>query len=216
MIHMASIPLLDASTWLHAFGPWVLVGIAVIVFIESGVLFPFLPGDSLLITAAILAPHLGIEVWQIAVVAIVAAFLGDQVGYWLGKRFGRRLFKPDARVLKSERLEAAQAFFLRYGGPSLILGRFVPFVRTYVPLAAGIAAMPYRRFLLWNAIGGIAWVVTMVLLGVLLGGIPFVTNNIDALMILVIAVSIVPIVISALRHRRAARARQKEEDVSAS
>lgn len=200
----ASIPLLDASGWLHAFGPWVLVGIAVIVFIESGVLFPFLPGDSLLITAAILAPRLGIEAWQVAVVAAVAAFAGDQAGYWLGKRFGRRLFKPEARVLKTERLEAAQAFFLRYGGPSLVLGRFVPFVRTYVPLAAGVATMPYRRFLLWNAVGGVGWAVSMVALGVLLGGIPFVTNNIDVLMILVVAVSVIPIVFSALRRRRAA------------
>ncbi|MEV8215680.1 VTT domain-containing protein [Leifsonia sp. NPDC077715] len=200
-----SIPLLDASTWLHAFGPWVLVGIAVVVFIESGLLFPFLPGDSLLITAAILAPNLGIQVWQVAAVAIVAAFLGDQAGYWLGKRYGRRLFKPDARVLKTERLEAAEAFFARYGGPSLVLGRFVPFVRTYVPLSAGIANMRYRRFLLWNALGGVSWVIVMVLLGVLLGGIPFVANNIDVLMIVVVAISVAPVVIGALRRRRRAR-----------
>ncbi|MFF9564782.1 DedA family protein [Leifsonia sp. NPDC014704] len=205
MISHASIPLLDASTWLHAFGPWVLVGIAVVVFIESGLLFPFLPGDSLLITAAILAPQLGIQVWQVAVVAAVAAFAGDQAGYWLGKRFGRRLFKPDARVLKTERLEAAEAFFAKYGGPSLLLGRFVPFVRTYVPLSAGIAAMPYRRFLIWNALGGVAWVAVMVLLGILLGGIPFIANNIDVLMIVVVAVSVLPVLISALRRRARTR-----------
>lgn len=207
MISHASIPLLDASSWLHAFGPWVLVGIAIVVFIESGVLFPFLPGDSLLITAAILAPSLGIQVWQIVVVAILAAFAGDQTGYWIGKRFGRRLFKPDARVLKTERLAAAEAFFAKYGGPSLILGRFVPFVRTYVPLSAGIAAMPYRRFLVWNALGGVSWVVVMVTLGVLLGGIPFIANNIDVLMIVVVLVSVAPIVISALRRRRSAARR---------
>lgn len=207
-----AIPLLDASTWLHAFGPWVLLGIAVVVFIESGVLFPFLPGDSLLITAAVLAPQLGIAPWQIAVVAIVAAFLGDQTGYWLGRRFGRRLFKPDARVLKTERLAAAEAFFARYGGPSLVLGRFVPFVRTYVPLSAGIANLRYRRFLLWNALGGVSWVVVMVLVGVLLGGVPFVANNIDVLMIVVVAVSVAPVVIGALRRRRRARAQAEAED----
>lgn len=210
MISHASIPLLDASSWLHAFGPWVLVGIAVVVFIESGVLFPFLPGDSLLITAAILAPQLGVQVWQIAVVAVVAAFLGDQAGYWIGKRFGRGLFKPDARVLKTERLEAAEAFFAKYGGPSLVLGRFVPFVRTYVPLSAGIAAMPYRRFLLWNALGGVSWVVVMIVVGVLLGGIPFIANNVDVLMIVVVVISIMPILISALRRRRA-RQRTSQE-----
>lgn len=210
MILHAGIPLFDASTWLHAFGPWVLVGIAVVVFIESGVLFPFLPGDSLLITAAILAPQLGIQIWQIAVVAVVAAFAGDQTGYWIGKRFGRGLFKPDARVLKTERLEAAEAFFAKWGGPSLVLGRFVPFVRTYVPLSAGIAAMPYRRFLVWNALGGVSWVIVMVLVGVLLGGIPFVANNIDVLMIVVVVVSGAPIVIGALRRRRA-RVRSEQE-----
>lgn len=213
MIFHASIPLLDASTWLHAFGPWVLVGIAVVVFIESGVLFPFLPGDSLLITAAILAPHLGIQPWQVAVVAAVAAFAGDQVGYWLGKRFGRHLFKPDARILKTERLEAADAFFARYGGVSLVLGRFVPFVRTYVPLAAGIAAMRYPRFLLWNALGGVSWTIVMVVLGVLLGGIPIVANNIDVLMIVIVAVSVLPIVIGALRRRRSrSREAAREEN----
>lgn len=124
--------------------------------------------------------------------AAVAAFAGDQAGYVLGKRFGRRLFKPDARVLKIERLEKAASFFARYGGASLVLGRFVPFVRTYVPLAAGIAALPYRRFLPWNALGGVSWAVLMAVLGVLLAGIPFVTHNIDALMILVVAVSILP------------------------
>jgi membrane-associated protein len=212
MILHSSIPLLDASSWLHAFGPWVLVGIAVVVFIESGVLFPFLPGDSLLITAAILAPHLGIQPWQIVVVAAIAAFAGDQVGYWLGKRFGRRLFKPDARILKTERLEAADAFFARYGGVSLVLGRFVPFVRTYVPLAAGIAAMRYRRFLLWNALGGVSWTVVMVVLGVLLGGIPLVANNIDVLMIVVVVVSVLPIVISALRRRRSRASEAAQEE----
>ncbi len=200
-----AIPLLDASGWLHAFGPWVLVGIGVVVFIESGVLFPFLPGDSLLITAAILAPQLGISAWQVVIVAAVAAVAGDQVGYWLGRRFGRRLFRPGARVLTIERLESAHAFFVRYGGPSLVLGRFVPFVRTYVPLAAGIADMRYRRFFFWNVLGGIGWVVSMVLLGVLLGGIPFIANNIDVLMVTIVLISVLPIVVSALRRRRAAR-----------
>jgi membrane-associated protein len=210
IIFHGSIPFLDASTWLHAFGPWVLLGIAVVVFIESGLLFPFLPGDSLLITAAILAPHLGIQVWQVAVVAMVAAFAGDQAGYWLGKRFGRNLFKPDARVLKTERLEQAEAFFARYGAVSLVLGRFVPFVRTYVPLAAGIATLRYPRFLLWNALGGVSWTIVMVVLGVLLGGIPFVTNNIDVLMIVVVAVSVLPLLIQALRKRRSRADRRQE------
>ncbi|MFC4242178.1 DedA family protein [Gryllotalpicola reticulitermitis] len=203
---LASIPLLDPSGLLHSFGPWVLIGIAVIVFIESGVLFPFLPGDSLLITAAILAPVLGIQPWSIVLVAAIAAFAGDQAGYLIGKRLGRRLFKPDARVLKTAHLDRAEAFFLRYGAVSLVLGRFVPVVRTYVPLAAGIVAMPYRRFTPWNVLGGCIWASIMVILGILLGGIPFVTKNIDVLMVVVVLISVLPLAVSALRARRKASA----------
>ncbi|GAB3609471.1 MULTISPECIES: DedA family protein [Humibacter] len=205
MILHTAIPLLDASSWLHAFGPWVLLGIAVLVFVESGLLFPFLPGDSLLITAAILAPQLGIQAWMVALVGIVAAIAGDQAGYWLGKRFGRRLFKPGARILKPQHLERAEEFFGRYGAPSLLLGRFVPIVRTYVPLAAGVARMPYRRFVLWNVLGAASWCIVMVILGLLLGGIPFVVSNIDVLMVLVVVVSVLPIVVTALLRRLKSR-----------
>lgn len=201
----AVIALFDPAALLQGFGPWVLLGIAVIVFIESGVLFPFLPGDSLLIAAAILAPALGIQAWQVVVVAALAAFAGDQTGYLLGSRFGRRLFKPDARVLKTAHLDQAQAFFTRWGGPSLVLGRFVPVVRTYVPLAAGMARMRYRRFVVWNAVGGAAWSAAMVLIGILLGGIPFVVHNIDVIMVVAVAASLVPIAIAILRRRLAAR-----------
>jgi membrane-associated protein len=197
--------LLNAGTLLHAFGPWVLVGIAVLVFVESGLLFPFLPGDSLLVTAAILAPTLGISWWQILLVGGIAAVAGDQAGYWLGRRFGRRLFREGARVLTPARLDEASGFFERYGGLSLVLGRFVPIVRTYVPLAAGVADMPWGRFSLWNVLGGVGWVLVMTMVGVLLGGIPFVANNIDALAIVIVVVSVAPVVIGVLRRRAAAR-----------
>ena len=193
---------LDPDTLLQAFGPWALLGIAVIVFIESGVLFPFLPGDSLIVTAAILAPSLGLSPWAIAGIATFAAIAGDQVGYTIGRHLGRRLFKPDARVLRTSRLEEAERFFDHYGAPALVLGRFVPVVRTYVPLAAGTAALHYPRFLRWNALGGVAWAAGLTLVGVLLGGIPFIANNIDTLMIVIVIVSILPIAIGALHRRR--------------
>lgn len=196
--------LLDAGSWLHAFGPWALLGIAIIIFIESGVLFPFLPGDSLLVTAAILAPSLGLSRWWIGAVAIVAAFLGDQAGYWLGRGFGTRLFRPGARVLTPERLGSTHEFFTKYGAPALVLGRFVPIVRTYVPLTAGIAGMRYRRFLLWNGLGAVGWVVLLVLVGTLLGNVPGVAHNIDIIMIIVVLISVLPVVISALMRRRTA------------
>ncbi len=195
----------DAASVLQAFGPFVLAGIALLVFIESGVLFPFLPGDSLLVTAAILSGPLGIAQWQVALVASIAALAGDQVGFWLGRRFGRRLFRDDARLLTTARLAEAEAFFARWGGLSLVVGRFVPIVRTYVPLVAGAAYMPYRRFLIWNAVGAVGWSCAMTLVGVLLGGIPFIAHNIDVLVIVIVAVSVLPVVIAAVRRRRAGR-----------
>ena len=212
-VHVALIP--DASSMLHAFGPWVLAGIALLIFIESGVLFPFLPGDSLLVTAAILAGPLGIQPWQVVLVGVPAAFLGDQVGYLLGRRFGRRLFRDDARILKTSRLEETERFFAKYGGVSLVLGRFVPIVRTYVPLVAGTARLPYRRFLVWNVIGGVLWVAGMTAIGLLLGGIPGIVDNIDLLMVVIIVVSVAPVVISGLRGLLRARRAAAAQDASA-
>jgi membrane-associated protein len=199
----------DPQSFLTALGPAALVGLGIMIFIESGLLFPFLPGDSLLFTAGLLASSgvLHVPVWLVIVVAFVAAALGDQVGYWLGHRFGRRLFKPEARILKTRYLEEAEAFFAKYGGPALILGRFVPVVRTYVPLAAGTSLYRYRRFLVWNLAGAALWTIVVSVLGVLLGRIPFVATHVDVLAILVVVVSVLPIVIGALvrvrRNRRA-------------
>ncbi|MFV8395361.1 DedA family protein [Corynebacterium hindlerae] len=197
--------LLDATTLLQGFGPWVLVGLAGIVFIESGVLFPFLPGDSLLVTAAILRHDLSIRVWTLLLVAAIAAVLGDQVGFWLGRRFGRGLFSPDARVLKTDHLHKAEAFFAKHGAFALVLGRFVPIVRTYVPVAAGTADMTYRKFFGWNVLGAIGWVVSMVLVGVLLGDIPGIAHRIDAIMLVIVGLSVLPIVLSYLNQLRLAR-----------
>ncbi len=201
---------MDAGTLLNGFGPYVLVGLAVIVFIESGVLFPFLPGDSLLVTAAILRGDLNLGVWQIVVVSIIAAVLGDQVGFYLGRTFGRRLFKDDARILRTDRLVAAEEFFAKHGPLALVLGRFVPIVRTYVPFAAGTADMNYRNFVGWNVTGAIGWVGLMVAVGVLLGGIPGVADSIDMIAIIIVAISLLPMVISWLNGRR----KGKKEDAA--
>jgi len=186
---------------LHALGPWALAGIAVMIFIESGVLFPFLPGDSLILTAVLLRAPLGLSPWAIAVVALLAAVAGDQTGYWLGHRFGRRFFTDDARVLTTARLAEAERFFDRYGPVSLVLARFVPIVRTYVPLVAGTARLRYRRFLVWNVTGALLWVVGLTFVALLLGGIPFVAKNIDLLAIVVVVVSVLPLVATGLRRR---------------
>ena len=206
----------DPQAFLTGLGAAVLIGLAIMIFIESGLLFPFLPGDSLLFTAGLLASSnvIHVPVWLIIVVAFVAAATGDQAGYFLGHKFGRRLFKPDARILKTRRLDDAEKFFAKYGGPALILARFVPVVRTYVPLAAGTAAYRYRNFLVWNLSGAALWTIAVTILGVLLGGIPFVRNNIDIIAIVIVIVSVVPIAISVLVRMRRNRRAQAETTAS--
>jgi membrane-associated protein len=196
---------MNVQALLEGVGPWALVVIAIFVFIESGLLFPFLPGDSLLVTAGLAHEALGLSVPVIAIVAFVAAAAGDQVGYLLGDRFGARLFKPDARILKTDRLRETEAFFEKYGGRALVLGRFVPVIRTYVPLAAGSARFPYRRFLPWNLLGAFLWAVGVTVVGSLLGGVPFITDNIDVLLTVIVLVSVLPVILSQVRKRIKAR-----------
>lgn len=194
--------ILDAGALLESFGPFVLPGLAVVVFIESGFLFPFLPGDSLLVTATILRETFNLTVPWILGIGIVAAFCGDQVGFWLGRTFGRRLFKDDARVLKTEYLDRAEDFFAKHGPLALVLGRFVPIVRTYVPLAAGTAEMHYASFVRWNVLGAVGWVCSMVAVGYFLGNIPGIADNIDAIVIIIVGISVLPIIISWLNQKR--------------
>lgn len=197
----------DPQSFLTSLGPAVLIGLGLMVFVESGLLFPFLPGDSLLFTAGLLAASgiIGVPVWLVVVVAFVAAAAGDQVGYLLGRRVGRRLFRPGARILKTRYLDEAEAFFAKYGGPALILGRFVPVVRTYVPLAAGAGDYHYAKFVRWNLVGAAAWTLVVTTLGVVLGQIDFVRTHIDVLSILIVVVSVLPIVISGLTRLRRSR-----------
>jgi membrane-associated protein len=209
-------PLADPQALLTGLGPWAMVGMGVIVFIESGVLFPLLPGDSLLFTAGLLHSSLGVPLVVVMVVAFVAAFLGDQVGYLLGHRFGRGLFSEQARFLKSGHLRRAEDFFTRYGGRALVLARFVPVVRTYVPLVAGMARLPYRRFLGWNALGAALWSIIMITAGALLGGVPFVTGHVELIALGLVGLSLVPVGVQLLRSMRTRAADrpadQPEED----
>jgi membrane-associated protein len=203
LIHSSS--LLDPTALLEGSGPFVLLVIMGIIFIETGLLFPFLPGDSLIFTAALLSISLAIPLPILIIAIAAAAILGDTVGYAIGKKFGRRLFKPDARILKTRYLDKADEFFAKYGAHSLVLARFVPFVRTFVPPVVGMSSMPYRRFILWNAIGGLAWALLLSLAGYFLGQIPLIANNVDVIAVVIVAVSIIPIVIAVVRERRADR-----------
>lgn len=205
IVHAAS-NFMDPEVLLSSFGPWVLAGLGLVVFIESGVLFPFLPGDSLLVTAAILREEMHINIWALMGIGIFAAVLGDQVGYYLGHKFGRRLFKDDARILKTEYLLQAEKFFQEKGPIALVLGRFIPIVRTYIPVAAGTAQMPYKNFVGWNISGAVAWVVSMNLVGVFLGQIPGIASSIEKIMLLIIFLSVAPIIIKAIVEARKKKA----------
>ncbi|MEO3939758.1 VTT domain-containing protein [Paenarthrobacter nicotinovorans] len=196
------LPILDPAALLNGLGPATLAVIALLVFIESGVLFPFLPGDSLLFTAGLLHQQLQVQLPVLIGVVAVAAIGGDQVGYMLGRRFGRRWFKDNARVLKTAHLLKAEDFFARRGGPALVLARFVPIVRTFAPLSAGVARYDYKTFTVWNIAGALLWATSITLLGSWLGHFEFVSNNIDAIAVIIVAVSVLPWGVEWLRHKR--------------
>ncbi|MDO5673275.1 MAG: DedA family protein [Actinomycetaceae bacterium] len=184
---------------LNAWGPWLLVAVALIVLVESGLLFPVLPGDSLLFTLGLLHHQMHLDLWLICVVLIVAAIIGAQGGYLIGHFFGARFFTPDARFLKTEYLDTAEAFFNKWGGPALVLARFIPFVRTFTPIAVGMARFPYVRFLFWNTLGAVVWVVLFVVGGSLLGGFDIIRNNISAIALLIVFVSVLPMIFAGAR-----------------
>lgn len=195
---------LDPETLIQRFGDAALIGIVAVIFIETGLLFPFLPGDSLLFTAGALVAqgNLAISLPLLLALLFLAACLGDQVAYAIGRFFGARLFRnPDARVLKPRYIAQAHDYFEKYGGRTIVLARFVPIVRTYAPVAAGMSRMSYRHFLAYNVIGALLWAVGITSLGYALGTIPFIRHNIEAMIVLIVAVSVLPMVIEVWRAR---------------
>lgn len=196
----------DPESLLVAMGPWVLWGMLLIVLIESGVLFPVLPGESLLFTAGLLHDKLGLNLPALVLGTVAAAFVGAQIGYFLGAKWGRRFFKPDARILKTAHLEKAEHYFTNYGGRSLVIGRFIPFVRTFIPLAAGIARYPYTKFVFFNTLGALLWGAGFLVVGALLGNVPFIHDNLSVILAVIIVVSVLPVVIEVVgkRHKGAA------------
>ncbi|MWA12653.1 DedA family protein [Streptomyces sp. BA2] len=193
---------LDPDYLLNTFGVW---GLLAIVFAESGLLIGFfLPGDSLLFTTGLLitTKQLDFPLWLCVVLICIAAILGDQAGYLFGKKVGPALFnRPDSKLFKQENVVKAHEFFEKYGPKSLVLARFVPIVRTFTPIIAGVSGMRYRSFITFNIIGGILWGAGVTLLGAWLGNVDFVHKNIEAILILIVLISVVPIVIEFLRAR---------------
>ncbi|MET8578184.1 VTT domain-containing protein [Streptomyces sp. NPDC005012] len=194
---------LDPDYLLNSFG---FAGLLLIVFAESGLFFGFfLPGDSLLFTAGMLISSgtLKVPLWGAVALICVAAIVGDQVGYMFGKKVGPALFsRPDSRFFKQENVTKAHEFFEKHGPKSLVLARFVPIVRTFTPIIAGVSGMRYRSFLTYNIVGGILWGAGVTLLGSWLGRIEFVKENIEAILILIVLISVLPIVFELLKARR--------------
>ncbi|QOV36527.1 VTT domain-containing protein [Streptomyces ferrugineus] len=181
-----------------------LPGILLIVFAESG-LFAFLPGDSLLFTAGLFVAegnYITQPLWLVCTLIVLAAVIGDQVGYMIGKFFGPRLFnRPNSKLFKQENLEKAHEFMEKYGPKAIVLARFVPIVRTFAPIVAGAGRMKYATFFTYNVIGGIAWGSGVTLAGYWLGQIEFIKTNVEAILVLIVFVSVVPIIIEFLRER---------------
>jgi membrane-associated protein len=199
---------LDAKHLIDLFG---LAGIFAIVFAESGLLIGFfLPGDALLFTAGFFASgpssiddSLHLPLIPLLLGIWIAAVAGDQVGYAFGKRVGPALFRrPDSRFFKQEHVQRAEAFFEQHGPRAIVLARFVPIVRTFTPITAGVSNMEYRTFVRWNVIGGTVWAFGVTLLGYWLGQVDLIAHHIELAIVAVVAVSLLPVALEVLKHRR--------------
>lgn len=202
---------MDPNWLLDRFGSGLLFVSCIFVFVECGLLFPFLPGDSLLFSIGAFirvntdgAGGLPVSLPVAWAVLTVCALAGNVVGYEIGRVSGPALYRRDGRIVKRHYLDQSHDFFLRHGTKALVLGRFVPVVRTYVTLAAGVSRMPRRTFILWSAFGAAVWTLSLLLLGYALGAIPFLQKNIDFLVVAIIAISLIPVVVEIVRRRRVA------------
>lgn len=211
--------ILDPMYWIGAGGVFehaVLPAILVIVFVETGLLFPLLPGESLLVTGGLLASAGNPDIWVLAPAVAVVAVLGDQTGYFIGRRIGPALFKKeDSRFFKKHYVTESHAFFEKYGPKAIILARFVPFARTFVPVIAGVSYMSYPVYLAFDIVGGAAWGGGMTLAGYLLGDrVPGISEHLEVIILGILFVSMMPVFLTATKaylNRRRSRAEAPED-----
>ena len=200
---------LNASYLLHQLGPWALWGAAAVVFAECGLLLGFfLPGDSLLFTVGLLVSTGFIRhpLWLACVVLVVAAFAGNLVGYEIGRASGPAIFRrPDSRLFKTSYVDKTVAFFDTHGARAIVLARFVPIVRTFITVTAGVGRMDRRRYLTFSGIGAVLWAVGVTFLGHVLGQIQFVQKNIELILVAIVVISLVPVGVEYLRNRSKSR-----------
>jgi membrane-associated protein len=193
------------SAIIQQYGLWTYAILFVVIFVETGfVVMPFLPGDSLLFAAGTFGALKALKVGWLLLALSGAAVLGDTVNYWVGYHVGAKVFrKENSRFFKKEYLDRTHAFYEKHGGKTIIIARFVPIVRSFAPLVAGVGRMSYGRFLAFNVIGGVGWVVLLTGAGYFFGNIPLVKNNYSIAVLTIIAISTVPIAVEYIRHRRA-------------
>jgi membrane-associated protein len=199
---------MDPNYLLENFGTALIWVSLVFVFVECGLFFPFLPGDSLLFAMGLFVAtgKLPINLGLAIVLLFVAAFLGNVVGYEIGRRLGPSIYRHDGRIVKRRYWDQTAEFFDRHGNKALVIGRFVPFVRTYITVVAGISRMDRRRFFTWSAVGAALWVVVVTLLGFFLGqAFPALQDKLDLAIVVIILISLVPAGIEWYRHRGESR-----------
>jgi membrane-associated protein len=219
---MASGSILDPMFWIGPqglFASAVLPTILVIVFVETGLLFPLLPGESLLFTGGLLAAHGTLNIWVLAPAVALVAILGDQTGYFIGRRIGPALFKKeDSRLFKRHYVTESHAFFEKYGPWAIILARFMPFIRTFTPVVAGVSYMRYPVFLGFDIVGGTLWGGGVTVAGYFLGNVPFVHQNLEKIILAILFVSMLPAFIAAgrayLGRRRGSGSGDQSRDAS--
>ncbi|MHA7986214.1 DedA family protein [Rathayibacter sp. CAU 1779] len=220
MFHTALIPWLDPSVIINSVGPWALLVVCAIIFAETGLLVGFiLPGDTLLVISGILTATdlvFGLQIWWVCLFIAIAAFLGGEVGYLIGHKAGPAIFeRKETGLFSIENVRRTNSFFERFGPLAVILARFVPVVRTFAPVAAGVGHMSYRRYSLYNAIGAVLWGGGLTFFAYLIGFITpvanFVEKYIDLILILAVLVTVVPALIHYFLGLRKARARAKVE-----
>jgi len=188
--------------WINNYGLWTYVILFAIIFAETGfVITPFLPGDSLIFAASALAAQTVLNPWLIFLIVTAAGILGDSVNYAIGHTIGPRVFKEDVRFLKREYLDRTHAFYEKHGGKTIILARFMPIIRTFAPFVAGVGAMTYHRFILFNVVGAAAWVGLFTFLGYNFGNIPAVKENFSLVILGIIFVSVLPPIIEFFKER---------------
>ena len=185
-------------------GAWVYALLFAIVFTETGVVvMPFLPGDTLLFVVGALAAAGGMDITTVMTVLVAAALTGDNVNYWIGRWAGPKVFRAEeTRWFSREYLARTHAFYERHGGKAIIIARFVPIVRTYVPFVAGIGTMSYARFLGFSVVGALLWVVSLCQAGYWFGNIPLVKDNLGVVIVIIVAISVTPFALEFLRARR--------------